>query len=131
MNNMKILFGLMLMIAFEVAIGQSPSEKIVQKQVDAYNQRNIDKFMAVYSSDIEVYLFPDSLLMSGKEAMRKHYKAMFEAAPDLSCMIINRIGMGNNVIDREYVKRNGKYLDAIAIYKVEQDSIVRVTFILE
>jgi len=121
----------MLMIAFHVAIGQSPSEKIVQKQVDAYNQRNIDQFMATYSSHIELYLFPDSLLMSGKEAMRKHYQTMFEAAPDLSCMIINRIGMGNNVIDREYVKRNGKYLDAIAIYKVEQDSIVRVTFILE
>jgi len=128
---MKTLLSFMLMIAFHVAIGQSPSEKIVQKQVDAYNQRNIDQFMATYSSHIELYLFPDSLLMSGKEAMRKHYQTMFEAAPDLSCMIINRIGMGNNVIDREYVKRNGKYLDAIAIYKVEQDSIVRVTFILE
>jgi len=43
---MKILLSFMLAIAFQVAIGQSPSEKIVQKQVDAYNQRNIEQFMA-------------------------------------------------------------------------------------
>jgi len=121
---------LFLMMAFAV-IGQPTARKVVEKQVEAYNQRDIDAFMATYSSKIAIYLFPDSLYIKNKTEMRARYTQLFESTPDLECMINSRMVLGSTVIDKEYVRMNGQYKDAIAIYQVKQDSIVRVTFVRE
>jgi len=104
---------------------------LVQKQVDAYNNRDIESFTDVFSDNICVYLFPDNLLIEGKENFRIHYQSMFEATPDLHCEIVMRMTQGNTVIDQENVLKNGEYIKAIAIYQVKESHIERVTFILE
>ena len=61
--------------------------------------------------------------------MRKNYQRMFENTPNLFCEIKNRIVLGNKVIDEEYVRFNDGYLEAVAIYEVENGKIVKVTFV--
>nr|WP_321233230.1 nuclear transport factor 2 family protein [uncultured Psychroserpens sp.] len=107
----------------------SQIETIVQRNLDAYNARNIDAFMADYADDIKTYAYPNTLRTEGKEAMRKSYKNWFDRVPDLRAFVKKRIVIGNKVIDEEQVTANGQILNAVAIYEVENGKIIKVTFI--
>ncbi|WP_299607650.1 amidohydrolase family protein [uncultured Aquimarina sp.] len=104
-------------------------EQIVQRQVNAYNARNIDAFMDTYSDDIKIYNFPNELSISSKADMKKSFETMFEKVPNLYCEIKNRIVLGNKVVDREYVRFGDRYSNVIAIYEVENGKIAKVTFL--
>ncbi|NRA93801.1 MAG: nuclear transport factor 2 family protein [Psychroserpens sp.] len=107
---------------------ESSVEAIVQRNLDAYNARDIDAFMADYADDVKLYAYPNTLRTEGKEAMRKSYKEWFDRTPDLNAFIKNRIVYGNKVIDEEQVTANGQIFNAVAIYEVENGKIVKVTF---
>ncbi len=104
-------------------------EAIVQRQLNAYNARNIDAFMNTYADDVELYTFPNKLLSKGKEAMRKNYEGMFKNVPNLYCQIVNRIANGAVIIDKEKVRFGKDFLEAVAIYEVADGKIKKVTFI--
>lgn len=103
-------------------------EDLAQRQLNAYNFRNIDAFLEPYADDVEVYNFPDQLQFKGKEAMRKGYAPMFTNTPNLHCELINRIVQGNTVIDQERVQFGDRVLEAIAIYHIENGKIQKVYF---
>lgn len=107
----------------------SDVEALVQKNLDAYNARDIDAFMADYADDIKLYAYPNTLQTDGKEAMQKSYKDWFDRVPDLRAFIKKRIVIGNKVIDEEQVTANGKIFNAVAIYEVNNGKITKVTFI--
>ncbi|WP_264558070.1 nuclear transport factor 2 family protein [Flavobacterium sp. N1718] len=109
-------------------IAETP-EELVQRQVNAYNLRNIDAFLDTYSDDVEIYTFPNKLEFKGKERMRSDYGAMFSQAANLHCEIVNRIVDGNRVIDKEHVRFNDKALDGTAIYVIENGKISKVYFL--
>jgi len=104
-------------------------EAIVQKQLEAYNNRDIDAFMATYSQDIKLYNYPNELTTEGQEQMRKSYKEWFDKTPDLNAHIKKRMVIGNKVIDEEQVTANGQIFHAVAIYEIENGLIKKVTFI--
>ena len=108
---------------------ESNPESIVQEQVEAYNNRDIDAFMATYTDDVKLYNFPKNLTTDGPLEMRKGYTGFFESTPDLHCEIKNRIVIGNKVIDEEEVTANGNTFSAVAIYEVENEKISKVTFL--
>ena len=62
-------------------------------------------------------------------ALKKQYAPFFKSTPDLNAEIVNRIVIGNKVIDKEKVLVNGKTIYAIAIYEIQNGLISRVTFI--
>ena len=110
-------------------VGEESPRFIVQKQVEAYNNRDIDAFMNTYADDVKVYSFPKKLRYQGAEKMRERYKTMFENTKDLHCTIVKRIEKGNKVIDQESVIKNGKRIHAVAIYEVKNGKIATVTFL--
>ena len=105
--------------------------QLVQKQLDAYNQRDIEAFLEPYSDTVKVFNFPNELVFEGKTKMRKSYKKMFENTPDLHCTLINRTSLKNTVIDKEYVifDKKNPALEVIAVYKIKNEKIVEVYFI--
>ncbi len=107
---------------------ESPVE-IVQKQLDAYNNRDIDAFLATYAENVEVYNYPHIPQYTGQETMRNSYEGFFQSTPDLHCAIKTRLVINNKVIDLEDVTINGKQYPFIAIYEVENDKISKVTFV--
>ncbi len=107
----------------------SEVEAIVQRNLDAYNARDIDAFMKDYTDDVKLYAYPNTLRTDGKEAMRKSYASWFEQTKDLRAFIKKRIVIGNKVIDEEQVTANGQIFNAVAIYEVENGKITKVTFI--
>jgi uncharacterized protein (TIGR02246 family) len=104
-------------------------ERVVQEQVEAYNKRDLDAFLATYSPDIKLHQFPDKLTSSGLEEMRKQYGALFEGTPGLKAEITKRIVQGDYVIDHEKVTFGGRESTAAAIYQVRGGKIVNVWFI--
>ena len=106
----------------------SPTD-LAQRQLNAYNFRNIDAFLEPYADDVEVYQYPEKLLYTGKETMRKQYSSMFENTPDLHCELKERIVQGNIVIDKERVQFGNEIIEAVAIYHIENNKIKKVYFI--
>lgn len=104
-------------------------EQIVQKQVNAYNARNIEVFLSTYSEDIEIFDEQDKLIMKGHDEMRASYSKIFDNVEDLYCEIENRIVINNKVIDKEKVRFNNKYINAVVVYHVLKDKIVKVNFL--
>ena len=107
----------------------SNPEAIVNKQLEAYNERNLKEFGKTYSQDIKLYTLPDEITTDGRTALLDQYGKFFERVPDLNAEIMNRIVLGNKVIDKEKVTINGKIFYAIAIYEVKDGLISKVTFI--
>ncbi|NRB82546.1 MAG: nuclear transport factor 2 family protein [Winogradskyella sp.] len=107
----------------------SNPELIVNKQLEAYNKRDVEEFAKTYAKDIKLYSFPDELTSEGNDALKKRYDTMFKSVPDLNAEIVNRIVLGNKVIDKEKVTINGNIFYAIAIYEVKDGLISKVTFI--
>ncbi|MEP2770814.1 MAG: nuclear transport factor 2 family protein [Fulvivirga sp.] len=106
-------------------------EQLAQAQLDGYNNRDIDAFLAPYSDTVKIYNFPAELTTRGKEAMRKGYSNMFDNLPDLYCTLLNRMVSGNTVIDHESVvfRNDQPAMEVFAMYKVAGGKIVEVYFI--
>jgi len=105
------------------------AEKIVNEQLDAYNARDIDKFVATYSEDIEIYNSKGVMTMKGHAQLRERYDALFKNTPNLHCRIVNRIKINNKIIDNENVNMNDRLVEAVAIYEVVDGKIKKVTFV--
>ena len=105
--------------------------RLAQEQLDAYNKRDIDAFILPYAEDVKVFEFPDKFMYQGRDEMYGLYGRMFARTPDLYCRLVNRLVMGNTVIDQEEVTISNDQapVKAIAIYKIKEDKIAEVYFI--
>lgn len=109
----------------------SNAEQVVQAQLDAYNRRDIDAFMATYAPDLKLYAHPDRLTASGQEQVREQYARLFANTPGLHAEVANRIVQGSFVIDQEVVTGlpGGGEIRAVAIYEVRDGLIQNVWFV--
>jgi len=107
------------------------AEQVVQANLDAYNNKDIDGFMAWFSPEIAIYNHGDcQATMKGSEAVRKRYQALFDNSPKLHSKILKRIAFGNTVIDHEYITgRQGASgpLELVLAYEVSNGKIFRIT----
>lgn len=104
---------------------------LVQRQLDAYNDRAVDAYMACWAEDAEYYEFPSKLLAQGAAEIRQRHVARFSET-NLHATLVKRINVGNLVIDQETVTRTfpegpGDF-DAIAIYEVVDGKIAKAWF---
>ncbi len=110
-------------------VGEESPRFIVQKQVDAYNDRNIEAFANTFSDDVKVYDYPNKLRYQGKKELIRRYAALFDNTPNLNCTIVKRIESGNKVIDEESVIINERKVSGVAIYEVRNGKIITMTFL--
>ena len=102
---------------------------VVQRQLDAYNARDIDALLATYAPDARQYEHPAKLLASGAAEMRERMAVRFQE-PNLHARLLQRVVMGNIVIDHERVTRTFSEtegtgtVDMVAIYEVHDGRIV-------
>ncbi|GHB23643.1 nuclear transport factor 2 family protein [Mongoliitalea lutea] len=134
----KVIVSILLILSVaSVAVGQDDieklSEQLAQAQLDAYNNRDLEAFLIPYADDVKVFEFPDKLQYTGKSRMSEIYGRMFVRTPDLHCHLVNRMVMGNTVIDQELVTidKSQAPIRAIAIYKIENKKISEVYFIYD
>ena len=107
-----------------------PAE-IVGRQLDAYNARDIDAFMACWAEDAQYYAFPDTLLAEGVQQIRERHVVRFQE-PNLHGKLVARMTVGTMVVDQEIVTRTFPEgpgtVEVIAIYEIENGSIRKAWF---
>jgi len=103
-------------------------EAVVQRQLDAFNARDMSALLAVYADDAEMYEHPAKLVARGSAALRERFTNRFQE-PNLHATLLNRIVSGNTVIDHESVTRTfaegpGR-IELIMIYEVKDGRIAK------
>lgn len=109
------------------------AEEIVQKQLDFYNAHDLEGFISTYSDDVKIYnLIDNTIIMEGKELLKENYKERFDVLK-VHAELVNRIVIGDKVIDHEHVSGLTKndIVKAVAIYEIEDCLIKRVWFVYE
>ena len=139
MMKQKTFFLLFFLLTITISVQAQTSEKkaeqtetaedVVNRQLDAYNARDIDKFVDTFSEDVEIYNLYEGMTMKGHAQLRERYATLFDNTPNLDCRIENRIMINNKVIDKENVTMNDRVFDAVAIYEVANGKITKVTFV--
>ena len=107
-------------------------EIVVQRQLDAYNARDVDAWLETYAEDAEQFEHPATLLANGHAELRERIAARFRE-PNLHAKLIKRMVMGSVVIDQEVVSRTFPEgpgtIELIAIYQVQEGRIAKAWFI--
>ena len=113
-----------------VAAAEMSPEAIVDAQLVAYNERDLEKFLSFYADDAVLAKYPDQVTQTGKAEMRARYERRF-SNPNIRATILKRITFGNFVIDHERVTAPPApgALEAVAVYEIRAGKIVRVTFL--
>jgi len=101
---------------------------VVQRQLDAYNAKDLDALMAIYADDAPLYEHPDKLLARGTAALRERFAVRFQES-NLHAALLHRIVAGDLVIDHERVSRTFPEgpgtIELVMIYEVKSGRIAR------
>jgi len=82
---------------------RSPAVAVVQKQLEAYNQRDVEAFVRTYADDV-VITGGGKVVVQGKEALRDRYGKLFAKYPKGHAEIAERRVEGDNiVVDHEII----------------------------
>lgn len=102
----------------------------VQRQLEAYNAHNLERFVAEYADDVRVFRPPAiEPILSGKAAFAAHYAANRFNLPKLHAEIVSRIVSGNKVVDHERISGLEELtVEAIVVYEVIDNRIGTVWF---
>lgn len=108
-------------------INEPPSpESLVQRQLDAYNARDIDALLATYAEDAQQFEHPGKLVATGHAQIRERMLVRFRE-PNLFAKLLQRAVMGDVVIDHEDVTRTltsgPAQVELVAIYEVREGKI--------
>lgn len=105
------------------------AEAIVQAQLDAYNAQDIDAFMALFADDCVIADLNGAISHAGADAIRERYTQLFAQYPENHAKLVNRIIVGDVVVDHEDIARssNERFV-AAAIYTIKNERIARVDF---
>lgn len=107
-------------------VSEVSPEGIVQKQLDAYNTRDINAFMNTMSPHVSLYNFPNDTIANGFKTVKEGYNDFFKSNPNLHSTLKNRIVYTNKVIDHEYITAKDKSYELIAIYTVTSGKISEI-----
>ena len=102
-------------------------EAVVQRQLEAYNARDIDALIAIYAADAQMFEHPAKLIASGSSALRECFLTRF-TEPNLYAQLLKRVVM-ERVIDHERVTRTFPdgpgSVELVMIYEVQNEKIAR------
>lgn len=105
-------------------------EQLAQEQLDAYNARDLQRFIACYGDDVKLYKPPAAEpFMVGRDAMAAHYAANRFNLPALQAELRGRLVVGNKVFDHERVHGiRAEPYEVLAAYEVREGLIRNVWF---
>ncbi|MES2885893.1 MAG: nuclear transport factor 2 family protein [Pseudomonadota bacterium] len=102
--------------------------QLAQTQFEAYNARDLAAFIACYSESVQVFRPPSPLpTLVGKAAFAEFYATQRFNCLALKAELVNRMVLGDTVIDHERIHGLGeKPLEMAVVYQVQHDLIQTV-----
>jgi len=109
---------------------------VVDKQIEAYNARDIDAFSATYHDDMEIHTYFSGLRYRGKDMLIEEYGKFFNSLSHLKATSLKRIVHDRFLVDHELSESSSgtdgvidRSIKVISVYEVVDGLIKRVTFI--
>jgi hypothetical protein len=103
---------------------------VVQRQLDAYNAHDLAGFVATYSDNVQVFRMPATQpAIQGKAQLAEFYAKHRFNVPGLRAELVDRMAMGNKVVDHEFIHGLGDaVVEGVAVYQVVDELITCVWF---
>lgn len=99
---------------------------VVQAQLDAYNAQDINAFCDCFADDCVIAALNGETAAHGKTAVRARYEKLFGEFPNNRAHLVNRIAVGDVVVDHEDIERApGNRIELAMIYTVKNGRIAR------
>jgi uncharacterized protein (TIGR02246 family) len=113
----------------------SDATDLVDRQIAAYRDRDLDGFLSCYAGDVKIRDFAGNVTMDGREGIRARYGPLFRDSPELSVEIPRRMVAGDFVIDEEEISgfvMTGfpPTMHAVVVYLVRDGLIQEVMLIM-
>lgn len=126
---LAMALGVGTAVGAQTSAGNRSPVAVVQSQVDAFNNGDVEAFAALYADDVELFdLGPESKpSLAGRAALIARYKPMLTKYHP-KATVLSRMEAGNFVIDKERTEAGGRSTEGVAIYQVEAGKIRRVWF---
>lgn len=109
----------------------TPAVAVVDRQLEAYNAHDLAAFVACYAEDVRLFRLPATQpALSGRPALEDFYRTRRFGQPDLHADVVNRMVLGDKVIDHERITglEPGRLIEAVAVYEVSDGLIRNVWF---
>jgi putative hydrolase of HD superfamily len=104
---------------------------IAQRQLEAYNAKDADAWLATYAVDAVQYALHGEQLAAGHAELRARIEVRFQE-PNLHARLLSRTVMGNTVVDYEEVTRTfpegSGTIEMLCVYDVQEGKICKVSF---
>jgi hypothetical protein len=75
----------------------------VDEHVQAYNERDLQRFVACFTADCVIEDAQGTVLARGHGDLRAHFGRVFKESPHLHCEIVHRSRIGDYVVDEERI----------------------------
>jgi hypothetical protein len=100
----------------------------VQLQFDAYNARDLPRFLSAFANNVRSFRLPEmTLILEGKAAYGDFYARERFVHAELRAELMDRIVVGNKVIDHELIHGLGpEPFETAVMFVVEQGLITSV-----
>jgi hypothetical protein len=104
------------------------TEAVVQGQLEAYNARDLKKFLEFFAEDVEVVRMPNlEPSIKGKPALAEFYAKNRFCLPKLHAELLGRLVLGNKVFDHERIFGvQPESFEIVVAYEVQDGLIVRL-----
>lgn len=95
--------------------------EVVQRQLEAYNARDLERFLLNFSGDVRAYRPPEpEPTLVGKAALATFYATQRFNRPALRAELIGRTVMGNKVFDHERIWGvQDEPIEMVAVFRVQ------------
>ena len=114
-------------VSFAQEAAQSPLET-VQARMDALNDHDLTRFLATYAEDVQIFIYPNTPLSSGKKNLSDIFGPLM-AAGDVEVAVLSMQAAEAYVVVDRVVSYGDVSEPGIAIYEVRDGLIRSVTFL--
>ncbi|KAF6237643.1 hypothetical protein COO60DRAFT_1291332 [Scenedesmus sp. NREL 46B-D3] len=117
-------------LAMAAVKGDVSAEAVVQRQLEAYNARDLEAFMDLLAEDcVATDAATGAVLGTGRAELRKRYAARFQT--DVYSELLGRLCLGSVVVDREIITGlpDAGVADCLATYHCKNGKIQKMEFV--
>jgi hypothetical protein len=110
----------------------TPAET-VDASVKAFNAHDANAFAQYFSEDVQVFDHPDQLKLRNRVELLATYANAFVKTPQINTTVMQRIVVGNRVVDHERVQRTPDSIpfDVIVLNEVRDGLIEKLYLVLD
>ena len=104
-------------------------EAVVRRQLEAYNARDLQRFLAEYGEDIRAYRPPAAApTLAGKKAFGEFYATQRFNRIELRAELLGRMVLGRIVIDHERISGVSERPFEVAVVYEVVDGLIQCTW---